>query len=288
MKFKVKKFFKWFGIIFLIVASVAATVFIFFKKYNENQVKEVNLINVLNSSEKTKFDNGFASVLSAINKTEKANWFEEVKIANDNLDDSLRVLSYYYMETDGLVKDREISSTYSSMITTRSTLTDMFNEYAIKSTSSYFPKLVGANDIFMAYSNYLVKYAKFVKAVNQNLTNRDGFILESDVKFCVIDLYSRIVVDTFSNPITDGDLKVLESETNINEIDKHFKFNHSYIDDADVLSINAIRFIENYNACNKEAFADNFVQNLNSATGFDENSTREIKAAFYFNELFVK
>ena len=79
----------------------------------------MNLINVLNSSEKTKFDNGFASVLSAINKTEKANWFEEVKIANDNLDDSLRVLSYYYMETDGLVKDREISSTYSSMITTR-------------------------------------------------------------------------------------------------------------------------------------------------------------------------
>jgi hypothetical protein len=48
----------------------------------------------------------------------------------------------------------------------------------------------------------------------------------------------------------------------------------------------AIKFIENYNVCNKELFADKFVETLNEATGIDEKSSIEKKVAYYFNQLF--
>lgn len=283
---KVKKILKWFIIVLLVAGSVAATVFIFFKKYNENRVKDVDLISVLNSSEKTEFDEGFDVVLSVVENSSKPTWFEEAVIAGDNLDKSLNVLACYYIDSNGIVKDVEIDKTYSSMITTRNTLLKMFEEYAIKATSEYFPVLMGANDIFVAYSNYLVKYAKFVKAVNEYLLNRDGFNSVSDLKFSMIDLYSRIVVDAFSKLSKDIDLAVIGNKVNLDSINDVFKLDHSYIDCDNALTIDAIRFIENYNNCNKELFADQFVETLNKATSIEENSSAEIKAAFYYNRLF--
>jgi len=283
---KFKKILKWFIIIVLIAGSVAATVFIFFKKYNENKINDVDLVSVLNSSEKTKFDSGFDAVLSSIEASEKPTWFNEAVTAGENLDESLKILSYYYIDSNGIVYDEEIDKTHSSMVTTRNTLINMFDEYAIKSTSNYFPILVGANDIFVAYSNYLVKYAKFVKAVNEDLLSRENFNAVSDIKFSMIDLYSRIVVDAFSKLTKDVDLAVIGNKVNLDEIHNYFKFENSYIVCDKALSVDAIKFIENYNACNKELFADKFVETLNSATGIDANSTVEKKAAFYFDQLF--
>ena len=283
---KFKKILKWFIIILLVVGAVGATVFIFFKKYNENKINDVDLISVLNSSEKTKFNAGFNAVLSSIEKSEKPTWFAEAVVAGENLDESLKVLSYYYIDSNGVVNDAEIDKTHSSMITTRNTLINMFDEYVIKSTSSYFPILNGANDIFVAYSNYLVKYAKFVKAVNENLLSRDNFNSISDIKFSMIDLYSRIVVDAFSKLSKDADLAVIGNKVNLDKINSHFEFENSYIDCDNALSSDAIKFIENYNVCNKELLADKFVETLDKSTGIDETSTSETKAAFYFNRLF--
>ena len=139
---------------------------------------------------------------------------------------------------------------------------------------------------FVAYSNYLVKYAKFVKAVNEDLLSRENFNAVSDIKFSMIDLYSRIVVDAFSKLTKDVDLAVIGNKVNLDEIHNYFKFENSYIVCNKALSVDAIKFIENYNICNKELFADKFVETLNSATGIDANSTVEKKAAFYFNQLF--
>ena len=283
---KVKKILKWFIIIVLIAGAVAATVFMFFKKYNANKINDVDLVSVLNSTEKTKFDSGFDAVLSSIEASEKPTWFAEAVVAGENLDESLKILSCYYIDSNGIVNDAEIDKTHSSMITTRNTLINMFDEYAIKSTSSYFPILNGANDIFVAYSNYLVKYAKFVKAVNENLLSRDNFNSVSDIKFGMIDLYSRIVVDAFSKLSKDADLAVIGNKVNLDKIHSHFEFENSYIDYDKALSSDAIKFIENYNICNKELFADKFVETLDSATGIDANSSNEKKAAYYFNQLF--
>lgn len=286
MSVKVKKFLKWFLIILLVVGSIAATVFIFFKRYNARQVKEVNLISVNESNDKYKFDQGFNSLLATLEAEGEPEWFADVNVVNDNLDQALIVLSKYYISTNGKVKDKEISDNYQSMITTRNVLTSMFNEYNIKSTSVWFPNLVGANDIYVAYSNYLVKYAKLVKSVNENLAKRDGFDTTSDIKFSMIDLYTRIVVDEFSSLEKVGELQIIKSDTNIDEINKYFVFDHSYIAGGKVLTANALKFIQNYNSCNKELFADKFVENLNLATGYDEKSSKEIKAAFFFNEVF--
>ena len=283
---KVKKILKWFIIIVLIAGAVAATVFIFFKKYNENKIDDVDLVSVLNSTERTKFDSGFDAVLSSIEASQKPTWFDEAVIAGENLDKSLKVLSYYYVDSNGIVNDAEIDKTYSSMITTRNTLINMFDEYKVKATSNYFPILLGANDIFVAYSNYLVKYAKFVKAVNEDLLTRENFNVVSDIKFSMIDLYSRIVVDAFSKLTKDVDLAVIGNKVNLIEIHNYFEFENSYIDCDNALKVDAIRFIENYNACNKELFADKFVEFLSKANGIDAESTNEIKTAFYFNQLF--
>ena len=242
---KVKKILKWFIIIVLVVGSVSATVFIFFKKYNENKVKEVDLISVLNSNGKTEFDEGLDSVLFAIGNSEKPTWFDDAVLVGENLDKSLEILSRYYIDSNGIVKVAEIDKTYSSMITTRNTLTGMFDEYAIKSTSEYFPILLGGNDIFVAYSNYLVKYAKFVKAINEDLMNKDSFNSVSDIKFSMIDLYSRIVVDSFSKLTKEGDLAVAGNKINLDKIHSYFKFDNSYIDCDKALTVDAIKFIEN-------------------------------------------
>ena len=162
----------------------------------------------------------------------------------------------------------------------------MIDEYIIKSTSEYFPSLIGANDIYLAFSNYLIKYAKVVKAVNENLISKEGFNSTSDVKFVMIDLYSRVVVDTFSNVETKNDLNVIKEDLNINKIDESFKFRYSYIDDSDAIVADVTEFIRYYNLCNKELFADKFVETISLATGIDENSTAEIKAAFYYNKIF--
>ena len=283
---KVKKILKWFIIIVLTVGAIAATVFVFFKNYNKNKVNEVDLVSVLTSGEKIKFENGLDAVLGSVEKSEKPTWFAEAVMAGENLDISLGILSCYYIETNGIVKDAEIDKTYSSMITTRNTLINMFDEYSIKATSQYFPILDGANDIFVAYSNYLVKYAKFVKAVNEDLLTREEFNSVSDIKFSMIDLYSRIVVDVLSKLTKVDDLAVISNKVNINKIHSYFKFENSYIDCNNALTGDAIKFVENYNVCNKELFADKFVETLNGATGIDANSSVEKKAAYYFNQLF--
>lgn len=286
MSAKVKKFLKWFIIILLVVGSVVATVFIFFKNYNKKQIKEVNLVNVLNSREKEKFDQGLNSVLTTLDRNGKEDWFADVKLVSDNLDEALNVLTSYYVDNDGKVKDKEVSVTYSSMITTRNTLTDMFDEYSKKSTSLWFPAVVGANDIYTAVSNYLVKYAKLIKAVNENLVKSENFDTTSDIKFCLIDLYARITVDTFDQLTIKNNLQVIENDSNIDEINESFKFNNFYIDNENAFSLNALKFIQNYKECNKELFAEKFVENLTLATGIDEKSSKEIKTAFYFNEIF--
>ena len=283
---KVKKILKWFIIIVLIAGAVAATVFMFFKKYNENKIDDVDLVSVLNSTEKTKFDSGFDAVLSSIALSQKPTWFDEAVVAGENLDESLKVLSYYYVDSNGVVNDAEIDKTHSSMVTTRNTLINMFDEYKVKATSSYFPVLLGANDIFVAYSNYLVKYAKFVKAVNEDLLSSENFNAVSDIKFSMIDLYSRIVVDAFSKLTKDVDLAVIGNKVNLDEIHSYFKFENSYIVCDNALTSDAIKFVENYNGCNKELFADKFVEYLDKTNGIDENSTTETKTAFYFNQLF--
>ena len=286
MSAKVKKFFKWFIIILLVVGSVVATVFIFFKNYNEKQIKEVNLVSVLNAKEKEKFDHGLNSVLTILDSHGKEEWFADVKMVSDNLDESLYVLTSYYADNNGKVKDKEVSITYSSMITTRNTLIDMFEEYCKKSTSIWFPAVVGANDIYSAVSNYLVKYAKLIKAVNDNLIKSENFDSTSDIKFSLIDLYSRITVDAFDKLTIKNDLQIIENDSNVDEINKSFKFNNFYIDNENAFSLSALKFIQNYNECNKELFAENFVENLVLATGFDEKASKEIKTAFYFNEIF--
>jgi len=118
------------------------------------------------------------------------------------------------------------------------------------------------------------------------LLSIENFNAVSDIKFSMVDLYSRIVIDAFSKLTKDVDLAVIANKVNLDEIHNHFKFENSYIDCDNALKVDAIKFIENYNGCNKELFAEKFVEYLDKTNGIDANSTPETKTAFYFNQLF--
>lgn len=283
MSAKVKKFLKWFLIIILVVASVGATVFIFFKEYNKKKVEEVNLIEVIDSQEE--FNDSFDEVFQIITNAGKQDWFSDVEDTKICLDTVMSKLTNYYIKNNFKVKEKNISDSYSSMQTTRNLLMDMFDEYIDKSTSSYFPRLIGANDIYVAYANYLTKYAKFVSAVNKNIMDREDLVVASDLKFSIVDLYARIIMNSFSKVVVENDLKVIESDDNIDAINDDISFEYSLIESDDNLSINAIKFVQTYNKCDKTKLAKNFTSILTTAS-IDAGSTNEQKAAFYFKEIF--
>ena len=282
MSGKVKKFFKWFLIISLVVASVAMTVFLFLKKVNSMKIEEVDLLEVVSAQEE--FNEGFDSVVQIVEAEGKTDWFADLKSTKENLDDAMSKLSNHYVVSNFKVKEREISSTYTSMQTTRNLLMDMFDEYENKSTSAYFPRLIGANDIYVTYSNYLTKYAKFVMAVNNDLKSGDNFMI-SDIKYALIDLQSRIVINTFAKIEIVDDLKIIENDDNLDAINGKFNFDNSLIESDENISLNAIKFVQMYNRCDQNKLAKNF-NTILSLAGIDSTSTLEQKAAFYFKEIF--
>lgn len=286
MKSKVKKFFKWFLIVILVVAAVGTTVFVFFKKYNAKQIKQVDLNDVLTASSKQNFDNGLNDVITILNANGGANWFTSLKTTSVGLDNSLDVLSNYYCSEGFKVKEKNISDTYSSMIITRDLLNDMFEEYKIKSESAYFQKLIGANDIYLTYSNYIVKYARFVQAVNNNVKAKDGFDCSSDIKFSVIDLQTRVAISGFSKLTKNGQLNKIENANNIDEMNKYVVYENSYIKASNGFGLNALRFIQYYDVCNKNALAENFKSELLAVSEITETSTSEQKVAYYFKKMF--
>lgn len=282
---KVKKILKWTAIIALIVASIGVTVFIFFKKYNENKVAEVDLLSISTSESKNKFDRGFHSVVNAVENAGNTTWFASFETTSEDLDETMSILVSYFVDSNFKVKDENISADYSSLSATKNSLQLMFNEYNIKTSSSYFPVLIGANDIYKVYSSYLVKYAKFIKTVNSYLVKSNGFNTKSDVKFVMIDLYANIVVNTYSNFVPSGELHAIESDVNLNKVSTYYDFENYYMD-GDVFSADALKLIENYNICNKSNLAKDFAEIVNSVSTIDENSSAEQKFAYYLKEIF--
>jgi len=283
---KVKKILKWTAIIALIVASIGVTVFIFFKKHNENKVAEVDLLSVTTSESKNKFDRGFDSVVEAIEeRSGNTTWFASFETTSEDLDETMSVLVSYFVDSNFKVKDENISADYSSLSATKNSLQLMFNEYNIKTSSSYFPVLIGANDIYKVYSNYLVKYAKFIKTVNAYLVNSNDFSVASDVKFVMIDLYANVVINTYSNFVPSGELNAIVSDVDLNKISTYYDFDNYYMD-GDVFSVNAIKLIENYNNCNKLNLAKDFAEIVNATSSIDETSSAEQKFAYYLKEIF--
>lgn len=286
MKTKLLKFLKWFLTIFLIVGAVGLTVFIFFKNYKSKEIQKVDLNSVLNSTDKQNFDNGLDSTITILSNNGQTDWFTVLKTTSTKLDSSLDVLVNYYIDDNFVVRDENIDSTYSSMINTRSLLISMFNEYSIKADSVYFQKDIGANDIYSTYSTYLVRYARFIQAVDNNLKNRSGFDYSGDVKFSIIDLQTRIVISTFSNLTETNNLNVITTSADINLINSYVFYRNSYIVGNNTFGVAAINFIQSYEACNKTYLAEHFAEEVNRANSISESSSAEKKSAYYFKSVF--
>lgn len=286
MKAKFFSFLKWFIAVVLIVGAVVLTVFVFFKKNESKQVQQVDLNNVLTSSDKQNFDSGLDDVIQVLSSNGQADWFVDLKTTADKLDESLNALTNYYINSNFVVSDNDVGEQYSSMINTRNLLNLMLDEYKTKSESAYFAKDVGANDIYSVYSSYLVKYAKFIQAVDNNVKSISGFDSSSDIKFSVIDLQTRIVVSTFSSLNTADKLVKITSNANIQKINSYIVYENSYITGASRFSKVALLFIQNYERCNKSYLAEHFVEELNKATSVSESSSAEQKSAYYFKRMF--
>ena len=150
----------------------------------------------------------------------------------------------------------------------------------------YNPYLA-VNDLLVYGSNFVCEYAETMQIVNKNVKSRSSVKDLSDVKFSIIDLYTRVVIETYSNITVDEEqYKVLENSENMDLMNKHFKIENSYVETKDDYSLNNLRFAEEYSSCDKQTFAQNLSENVKNISGITSTSTTLEKATFYFKQVY--
>ena len=270
----------------LVIACVGGTCYIFFKNYKERISAPVSCASMVKSESSVEFRTSLNEVGLLTNDSGTDDRFVLVINTLSDLDDMLMALANYYIDEDFTVRDKDIRAKYNQMVDSKALAVEMINQYKLKSNSVWFDRSLGANDLYTTMSTYLVKYAEFVELLNLKVANK-AINRTSDFKFSVIDLYARVARTTFSTLITnENSLRIVSRPENLTRLQIYFQMENSYIVGGDVYSSNALYFSENYNACDKEAFAINFASNLNAIDGISATSTSLQRAVYYYKLVY--
>lgn len=260
-----KKFFKILIIILIVLATACLTIFLFFKNYKKPEDVSASLLGYLDSQSKVNFDEDLKSINETLKQVGDLR-LEVILKTSTNLDDCLETLTTYYVSNKAEFDDEKIIKQIKSVQSLKHLCGLMMDEYEIKTTSQYFNKKIGANDLYQTMSNYIVSYSNLVRLINDEIDNLNK---NSDVKFTMIEIYTDIAISTFSALDKQyGSLSIIKDSSNINEINKIFKMEHSQI----LLPSNKTfikqtnNFIESYKECDKESFAKSFAANLSVVT----------------------
>ena len=296
-----KKFLKYIFIVALIAACIAGTCFVFFKILNNKKVKDINIAEVVSSSDKVKFTKKVEFIDKCVNVEEVDARFSKLIEVDTNLTEMLLVLTYDYAEDNFNVKDEKLTERYNQLQKSIEEVQLMIDEYVKKSTTktidgvmnkdfaeiefTIFPKNVGANDLFVAMSNYVVNYAKFVQLLNSRTMAR-VHCGNQDAKFYYIDIYTNIVIGTFSELDGESRLVVAKDLKNINAINNLVENNGKFNLNESSFELAAVEFINNYSICDKTEFCRDFADNLAAVEPLNNNSTVIEKAVYYFNIVY--
>lgn len=296
-----KKFLKYIFIVALVAVCIAGTCFVFFKIFNNKKVKEVNLAEVVASTEKVKFTKKVEFIDKCVNVDETDARFSKLMEVDNNLTEMLLVLTYDYAEENFEFKDEKLSDTYNNLERSINDVEVIIDEYTKKATTktldgvinedfskiefTIFPKNIGANDLFVAMSRYIVNYAKFVQVLNSRTMARVNFG-NQDAKFHYIEIYTNIAINTFSELNGEARLTVAKDLKNINAMDNIIENNGKFNLEENAFGSNSVEFINNYSNCDKTEFCKNLAANLSSVKTVTENSSAIEKATYYFTKVY--
>ena len=148
-----------------------------------------------------------------------------------------------------------------------------------------FPKNIGANDLYVAMSNYLIDYATFINVLSEKSMENVKYSNE-DAKFYFIDVYTRIVANTFAVIDEEQTLSVAKDMSNLTTINAIYSNNKPFNLVENSFKKDALSFISYYINCDKAKFCANLNKNLNYVNSITATSSLEEKAAYYFSAVY--
>ncbi len=289
-----KKFFKFLIVSIVVVGAIVGACILFFQNKNKVEDSTTSLLGFLQNENKQEFDSNVQKVSSLVNSDSLDERFNLIIEINQTLDNSFAELITYLIDDNVTVESKEISSNLYSVISVRSYSKAMIEEYVIKANHkidgnlSLFDRHVGANDLYRTITNYTKNYAKLVSSVNAYLDN----IVENksaDLKFNMIDVYTRVVQNTLSN-LEDNTAGwvVLKDVDNLNVLRENnvLNYKNSFIDtDANMFSSKVSNFNNYYDQCDKNEFCKNLATNVKTIEDIKEGfKTHEI-ATYWFEKV---
>lgn len=278
-----KKFLKVFVVTLLVICAVGGTVYFFFRNIKRRISNTGSIVGMLLSEKKVDFNNDLNTMNSIVNSDGTDSRLSLLITTNTKLDDATFTLCSYIVDENTNVNNKAVAKALRNTNSSRMKLNDMMKEYNIKKDSEYFNRHLGANDFYEEMSNYLVNYATFVNLLNDYVFGVDKNV---DIKFSVIDLYTNVVVDAFSSLEKLSGLTKIQDVSNIDFINCKIKLTNTHIENENKFSINNNKFIEFYNKCNKQEFANNLKANVSSVSSITESSTNVQIATYYFKLVF--
>ena len=212
--------------------------------------------------------------------------FDLIINTNEKLEEMAVNLNYHLVNAEDFdLDERLIEEQIDKVLENQDTAYNMMEEYLIKVDSDFFNREKGANDLYNQMSRYFVTFSDMISTINSEL-NKTDIIKNADVKFSIIEVYSNVCIDAFSNLVTDASgLRRVEDSENIDLVNRAINFKNGFISSSNAnanFSYLTNNFIQNYEKCDKEAFASNLAQNVNQVVSISDSSTSLVKATYYF------
>lgn len=212
--------------------------------------------------------------------------FDLIINTNEKLKEMAVNLNYHLVNAEDFdLDERLIEEQIDKVLENQDTAYNMMEEYLIKVDSDFFNREKGANDLYNQMSRYFVTFSDMISTINSEL-NKTDIIKNADVKFSIIEVYSNVCIDTFSNLVTDASgLRRVEDSENIDLVNRAINFKNGFISSSNAnanFSYLTNNFIQNYEKCDKEVFASNLAQNVSQVVSISDSSTSLVKATYYF------
>jgi len=275
-----RKFLKVFIIVLLVIASIVGTCYFFFSNLKKKNNTTASFAEILFSESNQEFDADLYKMSFYVNGDGTDDRVDLIVETNDQLQEVWIVLSTYFVENDTKINHEKISKALNQYASAKNLLNNMMQEYTIKKDSIYFDRHLGANDFYNQSCNYLVKFAKLLNLINANLKINKN----ADFKFSMFDVYTNLVINTFSS-IKQEIYLVVEDEQTISNINNIMLIDNGIITtDVEPFAKEINQFNELYHSCNKGEFSKNLGSNLQTVTN-ENQTTNEKLATYYFKRI---
>ncbi len=273
-------------VIILMACASGATCLVFYNNLKKNNKIDYTITNYFASSERVMFNEELQEAKTNCNDS-------RMKLVCDtlyNLEEILEDCNYYLINYYKKVEDKhEIIKEFENITNQKTQIYSMLVEYNTKSANSTsFDKSTGSNDLYVSFANFFIKYAGFIQLINSRICG----VVESDssdIKFSVVELYSQVVKDSFSEIKEVKNLKTIANSDNIDLMNNLIVYSNGQIQlatDIAYFGSSSTLFIMNYNLCDKHSFAKNLSDNVDSISGDVSNMTTIERATHYFKEIF--